>query len=66
LDGHSIKIHLIDYGIGMNLDASHNLFEPFKTLKAATSGLGLGLHLVYLLTTNVLRGEVEIDTLAGE
>lgn len=62
----AIILHIIDHGIGMALDEQHELFEPFKTLKTATSGLGLGLHLVYLLTTNVLRGDVSIASIPGE
>lgn len=58
----ALIISVTDFGVGMDLSPDHDLFEPFKTLKKPTSGLGLGLHLVYLLTVNVLRGEVKLSS----
>lgn len=61
----SLQLVIKDFGCGMTIHPGHDLFEPFRTLRAPTSGLGLGLHLVYLLMVNVLLGHVTIASQVG-
>ncbi len=55
-----------DDGVGMDATAFAKLFEPFFTTKRAQGGSGLGTHIIYNLSTNVLQGSVKAQSEPGQ
>ncbi|MEO0886156.1 MAG: response regulator [Cyanobacteria bacterium J06648_10] len=49
-----------DDGCGIPPDAQDHIFEPFFTTARAQGGSGLGLHLVYNLVTQKLKGSIAV------
>ncbi|KZN52405.1 two-component regulator propeller domain-containing protein [Pseudoalteromonas luteoviolacea] len=47
-----------DNGIGMSGSSLTTLFDPFVTTKRSQGGCGLGMHIVYNLVTQLLKGEI--------
>ncbi|MGL1891307.1 MAG: ATP-binding protein [Spirochaetaceae bacterium] len=59
------KIHIdyIDTGRGIPSNIIPNIFDPFFTTKRGVGGSGLGMHILYNLVVQTLKGRVEcIDT----
>lgn len=59
-DTRHVVFTISDDGCGMSPDVLHHAFDPFFTTKFGQGGSGLGLNLVYNLTTTVLGGTVKI------
>ncbi|MBN2434396.1 MAG: response regulator [Spirochaetes bacterium] len=57
-------IRISDTGIGMDDDTKKQLFDPFFTTKDSDSGTGLGLSMVYAMTTK-MNGSVSVDSSPG-
>lgn len=55
-----------DNGQGMSEEILANIFEPFFTTKRGKGGSGLGMHLVYNLTTQLLGGDIAIQSREGQ
>ena len=51
-----------DDGVGIPADIRERVFEPFFTTKRGQGGSGLGLHIVFNLVTQVLGGEITVET----
>lgn len=51
-----------DDGKGMNSEQIKRIFEPFYTTKRGQGGSGLGMHVVYNLVTQTLRGRIELTS----
>ena len=51
-----------DNGVGLSEEGEKNIFEPFYTTNRGLGGSGLGSHLVYNLVTQLLHGEIVIDS----
>ncbi len=55
-----------DNGKGIPADQLLKIFEPFYTTKRGQGGSGLGLHIVYNLVTQRLKGRIECKSTEGE
>jgi len=60
-----VRVHYRDNGCGMSEDTAHRAFNPFFTTKLGKGGSGLGLYIVYNLTTAVLGGDISLHSDAG-
>jgi C4-dicarboxylate-specific signal transduction histidine kinase len=61
----SVVLSYADNGRGMQEDARRRIFEPFFTTRRGQGGSGLGMHIVFNLVTQVLRGSIEFDSAPG-
>nr|WP_245763851.1 HAMP domain-containing sensor histidine kinase [Pseudoalteromonas denitrificans] len=58
------KIFRIDYsddGKGVPANIKNRIFDPFVTTRRGEGGSGLGMHLVYNLVTQALKGRIELE-----
>ena len=55
-----------DNGVGMSEDVRQRVFDPFFTTKRGQGGSGLGLHVVYNLVTQLLRGSLDCISAPGK
>ncbi|MEG4993498.1 GAF domain-containing sensor histidine kinase, partial [Microcoleus sp. B4-C5] len=58
-EGNRLKFEYADEGKGIPPENLSKIFEPFFTTKRGQGGSGLGLHIVYNLVTQKLKGEIE-------
>ena len=54
-------IRYTDDGKGLSKEARQKIFEPFYTTKRGQGGTGLGMHLVYNIVHQRLKGEIFLD-----
>lgn len=54
-----------DNGQGVPEPIRKRIFDPFVTSKRGQGGSGLGLHLVYNLVTQALKGQIKLETTLG-
>ena len=59
-----LKYH--DDGRGISRDILDRIFDPFFTTKRGQGGSGLGLHLVYNLVTQRLKGNIQCKSEMGK
>ncbi|CBN54895.1 MULTISPECIES: trifunctional serine/threonine-protein kinase/ATP-binding protein/sensor histidine kinase [Kamptonema] len=64
-DGDRLSFEYSDDGQGIPPENLTKIFEPFFTTKRGQGGSGLGLHIVYNLVTQKLRGEIECKSEVG-
>jgi len=61
---------VIDTGIGISEEDIHRLFKPFERLenhlRVKAGGTGLGLYLTKKLVTDVLHGDVSVESVKGQ
>mgnify|MGYP003381915426 FL=1 len=62
IDGDDILIDCHDNGHGMRADVRDRIFEPFFTTKRGQGGSGLGMHIVFNLVTQLLRGSIRCES----
>ncbi|MBI2308676.1 MAG: PAS-domain containing protein [Rhodocyclales bacterium] len=62
---HELVLSYRDDGRGMSAEQMKHLFEPFYTTRRGQGGSGLGMHVVYNLVTQTLRGRIEADSTPG-
>jgi len=65
-EGNSLVIIYSDYGKGMSAENLKKVFDPFFTTKRGEGGTGLGMHIVYNLVTQKLRGRIDCESEPGE
>jgi len=61
-----IRVIYNDTGNGMPPEIVDKIFDPFFTTNRGRGGSGLGLHIVYSLTTQVLSGTIECQSIMEE
>ncbi|MDX1570448.1 MAG: two-component regulator propeller domain-containing protein [Xanthomonadales bacterium] len=64
--GNVVRINYQDDGRGFGPEVQERIFEPFYTTRRGSGGSGLGMHIVYNLVTQVLRGRIRITGAPGE
>lgn len=64
-EGDRLKFEYADEGKGIPPENLSKIFEPFFTTKRGQGGSGLGLHIVYNLVTQKLKGEIECQSEVG-
>ncbi|MBD8526397.1 sensor histidine kinase [Pseudomarimonas arenosa] len=62
MDEDSLRIDVIDDGLGMPDEVLSKVFEPFFTTKRNQGGTGLGLHVVFNLVSQKLGGRIELQS----
>jgi signal transduction histidine kinase len=65
-DAAHIHIDYRDNGRGMEESVRVRIFEPFFTTRRGKGGSGLGMHIVYNLVTQSLRGSIECVSAPGQ
>lgn len=60
-----LRLSFKDNGKGMDQATATRAFDPFFTTRRGRGGSGLGLHVVYNLTTHLLGGKLELHTRPG-
>ena len=61
-----LRIVYSDDGKGMNEKTLSHIFEPFYTTRRNTGGSGLGMHIVYNLVTQTLKGKITAQSEPGK
>jgi two-component system NtrC family sensor kinase len=63
-DGDSVKIEIIDNGIGISEEDLPHIFEPFYSSKHDASGIGMGLAIVHgIVKTH--KGKLQVQSETG-
>lgn len=65
-NGDMIEFAYSDDGAGMESHVVEKIFEPFFTTKRGSGGSGLGMHILYNLITQSLKGSVTCKSKPGE
>lgn len=65
-DDGAALIECQDSGRGIARELEHQVFEPFYTTRRGMGGSGLGLHIVHNLVTELLGGEIVLETAPGQ
>ena len=55
-----------DDGKGMSSEVCKSIFDPFFTTQRGKGGIGLGMHLVHNLVSQVLRGTIQVESQEGK
>lgn len=66
MEGAELLLRYSDDGKGMGADLLKHMFEPFFTTKRGQGGSGLGMHVVYNLVTQTLRGRIDAASSPGQ
>ncbi len=66
IDDEWASLIIKDNGKGMSQEGLQKAFDPFYTTKLGHGGSGLGLNLVYNLTTSILGGTVHLTSVVGQ
>lgn len=64
-DGNMLLFHYSDDGQGMEKTVCDRVFEPFFTTTRGQGGSGLGMHIVFNLVTQTLRGNIRCSSSPG-
>lgn len=61
-----VRVEFTDDGVGIPDTIIDQIFNPFFTTKRGAGGSGLGLHIVYNLMVQTLKGSIRCHSKAGE
>jgi len=64
--GDRLELEFSDDGKGMSADVLAKIFDPFFTTNRSAGGSGLGLHIVYNLITQTLKGNIVCRSQPGQ
>ncbi len=64
--GDQVQIILRDNGKGIPRENLGKIFDPFYTTKRGSGGTGLGLHIVYNLVSQSMKGTITCESVEGE
>lgn len=64
--GDQVALSYADNGVGIAALDAKRVFDPFFTTKLGSGGSGLGLYIVYNLTTAVLGGSIKLSSTPGQ
>ncbi len=64
--GETVRLRVSDDGKGMEEGIRRRVFEPFFTTRRGEGGSGLGLHIVYNLTHELLGGDINCVSKPGQ
>jgi PAS domain S-box-containing protein len=65
LDADTIELVCADDGTGIDPEALGRIFDPFFTTRLGRGGSGLGLSIVHRLVTQVLGGQIQVESTIG-
>ena len=60
-DSHNVIMEYQDDGIGLSREAAKKIFEPMFTTCRSDGGTGLGMHLVYNIIKQRMKGDISIE-----
>jgi len=66
IGGECVALSYADDGVGISAIDAKRVFDPFFTTKLGSGGSGLGLYIVYNLTTAVLGGSIKLSSTPGQ
>lgn len=66
VSGGRCYIQYKDNGVGIEEKVKQKIFDPFVTTNRGEGGSGLGMHLVYNLVTQALKGKISVHSEIGE
>lgn len=61
-----VELSYRDDGVGIPAEHLARVFDPFFTTKRGSGGSGLGLHIVYNLVTQMLGGNITLNSRPGQ
>jgi signal transduction histidine kinase len=61
-DDRMVVLDFSDNGKGIESNIIDKIFDPFFTTNRARGGTGLGLHIIYNIVTQTLKGTIECDS----
>lgn len=62
----SLELIISDDGVGISNANLGRIFDPFFTTKLGQGGSGLGLNIAYNLVTDVLGGQIQVESKVDE
>jgi len=65
LKGQTLLIGYSDDGCGIEPENQTKIFDPFFTTARSKGGSGLGLHIIYNLVTQTLKGTIKCESTVG-
>ncbi|PKG83803.1 hypothetical protein CXF85_09905 [Colwellia sp. 75C3] len=63
--GDEVRLLFSDNGVGVKEDSLKKIFDPFFTTKLGKGGSGLGLNIVHSIITNLMGGDIHVESRIG-